>query len=178
MPTGSGEKVLTFWFETLSANDWYKKSEALDRRITEQFETTLERIVAGETWQWRDTAEGRLAEIIVLDQFSRNMFRDTPAAFGNDSLALILAQEAIRCGADRELTDERRAFLYMPFMHSESRIIHEQALELFADLPNLSYEKKHKAIIDEFGRYPYRNDILGRTYTPAERRWLESNSGF
>jgi len=172
------QEVLTFWFETLSPADWYKKSDELDARIRENFEETLRRAVAGELWQWRDTAEGRLAEIIVLDQLSRNIFRDQPEAFAHDSLALALAQEAIRQGADKSLDDSHRAFLYMPYMHSESRTIHEQAMVLFADLPNLEYEKKHKAIIDRFGRYPYRNELLGRESTPEELEWLKENSGF
>jgi uncharacterized protein (DUF924 family) len=170
--------VLEFWFRTLSPADHYKKSDELDATIREKFESTYHRIVAGETSDWRDSAEGRLAEIIVLDQFSRNMFRGTAASFAADPLALALAQEAVRCGADNDLDDKERAFLYMPFMHSESPKVHERALELFKDLPNLSYEKKHKAIIDRFGRYPHRNDILGRVSTAEEVEWIKMNKGF
>lgn len=170
--------ILEFWFQTLGPSDWYSKSDALDTRIKEQFEPCLLRIVAGETSDWRETADGRLAEIIVLDQFTRNMYRGAPASFAYDPLALILAQEAVRCAADKKLNDQQRAFLYMPYMHSESVIIHEQAMVLFADLPNLSYEVKHKAIIDRFGRYPHRNDILGRTSTAEEIDWMKENKGF
>ena len=182
MTTQAMEDVLTFWFTTLSSSDWYKKSEELDRRITDQFETTLKQVVAGETSDWRDKPEGRLAEIIVLDQFSRNMYRDTPAAFESDPLALALAQEAVRCGADRVLEDTRRAFLYMPFMHSESREIHEIALYLF-DQPglenNYNFEVKHKEIIDRFGRYPHRNEILGRESSAEELEFLtQAGSSF
>jgi uncharacterized protein (DUF924 family) len=170
--------VLEFWFRTLGPADHYKKSDELDATIRERFESTYHRIVAGETSDWRDSAEGRLAEIIVLDQFSRNMFRGTPLAFAADPLALALAQEAVRSSADRELDDKERAFLYMPYMHSESRMVHEQALELFRNLPNLKFEKKHKAIVDRFGRYPHRNEILGRTSTAEEIEWMKSNTGF
>lgn len=170
--------VLAFWFDTLEPAQWYKKSDELDARIRERFETTYHAIVAGEKAAWRDTPEGRLAEVIVLDQFSRNMFRDSPQAFAADPLALALSQEAIRAGADEALGDDRRAFLYMPFMHSESPLIHEQAMVLFADLPNLEYEIKHKVIIDRFGRYPHRNDVLGRRSTPEEIEWLKTNKGF
>ncbi|HBU89061.1 MAG TPA: DUF924 domain-containing protein, partial [Acinetobacter sp.] len=108
-----------------------------------------------ELWSWRKTAEGRLAEIIVLDQFSRNIYRDQPESFAYDSLALALAQETISLQLDAQLNPEQRSFLYMPFMHSESKLIHEFALKLFQRLGNeinLSFEKKHKVIIDRFGR--------------------------
>ncbi|MFI7918815.1 DUF924 family protein, partial [Acinetobacter baumannii] len=116
-------------------------------------------------WSWRKTPEGRLAEIIVLDQFSRNIYRDQPESFAYDGLALALSQEAISLQLDAQLNPEQRSFLYMPFMHSESKLIHEFALKLFQRLGNeinLSFEKKHKVIIDRFGRYPHRNAILGR----------------
>jgi len=172
------DEVIDFWFNTLKPGDWYKKSDDLDNRIKQQFESTYHQIVAGEKSAWRDTAEGRLAEIIVLDQFSRNMFRGTALSFAADPLSLALAQEAVRNGDDKNLDDVKRAFLYMPFMHSESLIVHEQAMELFKDLSNLSFEVKHKAIIDRFGRYPHRNDCLGRTSTPEEIEWMAENKGF
>lgn len=170
--------VLDYWFGTLSPSDWYEKSNALDQHIREHFEPTFKKVIAGETAHWRDNPKGRLAEIIVLDQFTRNMYRGTPAAFGADPLALALAQEAVRCCDDEMLEGSERAFLYMPYMHSESRVVHEQALILFSGLPNLGFEIKHKSIIDRFGRYPHRNKILGRLSTPEEIEWLASNDGF
>ena len=111
----------------------------------------------------------------MLDQFSRNLFRDDPCAFASDGMALVLAQEAIRAGADRELVAVQRAFLYMPFMHSESAAIHVEAERLFAQ-PGLennhAFELKHKAIIDRYGRYPHRNVVLGRASTPDELAFL------
>ena len=172
------EDVLEFWFGTLKPSDWYSKSDDLDSRIREQFEATYHQIVAGETSDWRNVPEGRLAEIIVLDQFSRNMFRGSPASFAFDPLALALAQEAVRSGDDKRIDDAKRSFLYMPFMHSESTKVHEQAMELFKDSPSLSYEIKHKAIIDRFGRYPHRNAVLGRISTPEELAWMQENKGF
>ena len=172
------QDVLDFWFHTLEASDRFKKSDELDARIKAQFESSYLKAVAGETSHWRDTAEGRLAEIIVLDQFARNMFRNTPKAFAADPLALALAQEAHRCDAHLELDDTQRTFLYMPFMHSESPKIHEQAMTLFKDLPNLDFEIKHKAIIDRFGRYPHRNKILGRESTAEEIEWMKNSTGF
>jgi uncharacterized protein (DUF924 family) len=172
------QNVLEFWFRTLQPTEWYAKSDALDAQVRARFESTFRRVVAGETAHWRDAPEGRLAEIIVLDQFPRNMFRGQREAFAADPMALALSQEAIRAGADRELDDIRRGFLYMPFMHSESRVIHEQAMVLFKDLPNLYYEVLHKAIIDRFGRYPHRNAALSRTSTTEEVEWMASNPGF
>jgi uncharacterized protein (DUF924 family) len=172
------QEILEFWFRTLQPSDWYTKSDELDARITDQFEATYNRVVAGETSHWRDTPDGRLAEIIVLDQFSRNMFRGTPKSFAADPLALALAQETVRAGYDRKLEMQRRVFVYMPYMHSESGIVHEKAMDLFGDTPNIKYEVKHKAIIDQFGRYPHRNDILGRKSTADEIEWMKSNSGF
>jgi len=170
--------VLEFWFNTLERSDWFKKSDELDARIKALFETTHQQIMVGETAHWREMPEGRLAEIIVLDQFSRNMFRGLPESFGSDNLALALAQEAIRCGADHGLDESKRTFMYMPFMHSESKLIHEQAMDLFKDLPALEYEIRHKVIIDQFDRYPHRNAVLGRQSTEEEIEWMQKNRGF
>jgi uncharacterized protein (DUF924 family) len=172
------QDVLNFWFHELQPDDWYAASAALDERIGARFASTYRAAFAGELAHWRDTPPGRLAEIIVLDQFSRNMFRGRAEAFAADPVALVLSQEAIRAGADRELDDARRAFLYMPFMHSESPRIHEQAVVLFKDLPNLDYELRHKTIIDRFGRYPHRNTALSRTSTAEELDWMSRNPGF
>lgn len=177
------ETVLVFWFKELDQKQWFEKDLALDRHITERFSDFHAAARAGEFYTWRKTAAGRLAEIIVLDQFSRNMFRDQAEAFATDTMALVLAQEAVATGADKKLLkDTERAFLYMPYMHSESELIHEVALDLF-DQPglenNLEFEIKHKQIIDRFGRYPHRNDVLGRTSTPDEIAFLkEPNSSF
>jgi uncharacterized protein (DUF924 family) len=172
------KNVLDFWFSTLQPADWFSSSRELDARITARFTSIHQQVVAGETAHWRDMPEGRLAEVIVLDQFSRNMFRGSALAFAADPMALALSQEAIRCGADLRLDATRRAFLYMPFMHSESRLIHEQAMVLFRELPNLEYEIRHKAIIDRFGRYPHRNAALGRASTYEELTWMAVTPGF
>jgi uncharacterized protein (DUF924 family) len=127
-------------------------------------------------YSWRATARGRLAEIIVLDQFSRNIHRNTPWAFAQDTLALGLSQAAVSAGALQELNETERAFLLMPYMHSESRLIHEQAETLFRQFTppyNYDFELKHKTIIDRFGRYPHRNKILGRDSTSEEVEFLK-----
>lgn len=172
------EDVNRFWFEELTPAQQFKKSNQLDADIKTRFLPTWHRILAGETENWRSSALGRLAEIIVLDQFSRNMFRGLATAFVADPVALVLAQEAVRSKTDRELDERQRTFLYMPYMHSESEKVHKQAMILYGDLPSLDYEIRHKAIIDRFGRYPHRNEILGRESTAEEIEWMKSNPGF
>ncbi|MCG9492152.1 DUF924 domain-containing protein [Acinetobacter lactucae] len=176
------QDILNFWFSPEHRSLWFAKSDDFDKKIRENFSDVHRQATQAELWSWRKTAEGRLAEIIVLDQFSRNIYRDQPQSFAYDSLALALAQEAISLQLDAQLNPEQRSFLYMPFMHSESKLIHEFALKLFQRLGNeinLSFEKKHKVIIDRFGRYPHRNIILGRVSTPEETEFLlEPNSSF
>lgn len=169
------ETVLDFWFEKLAPEDWWKKDAQLDAQIAQRFGAVLNAAKACELQAWRGTAMGALAEIIVLDQFSRNVWRDHPGAFAQDPLALALAQEAVRRQLDAELVPTRRHFLYMPYMHSESVAIHSEAVRLFTALDNawvLDFEMRHKAIIDRFGRYPHRNAILGRVSTPEEIDFL------
>lgn len=169
-------EVLRFWFEEATPEQHFRTENAFDSIVRQRFGETHAAAERGELADWRDTADGRLAEIIVLDQFSRNLFRGGPRAFASDVVALVLAQEAIRACADREMPALRRAFLYMPFMHSESRVIHVDAERLFRQSGlerNYDFELRHKAIIDRFGRYPHRNAILGRTSTPEEMAFLE-----
>ncbi|TVP51809.1 MAG: DUF924 domain-containing protein [Halomonas sp.] len=170
------QSVLRFWFDELTPAQWFEKDPEMDRMITERFGVLHGQTAHCECYAWRQTAEGRLAEIIVLDQFSRNIYRDDARAFATDALALALAQEAVAARADAELSSEQRVFLYMPYMHSESVAIHELAMELF-DQPglenNLDFEVRHKAIIDRFGRYPHRNELLGRPSTEEELAFLQ-----
>lgn len=168
--------VLKFWFEDLKPEQWWQKDDALDNAITDKFGAVHKAASQGELEDWRSTPLGRLAEILVLDQFSRNIYRDDAKAFACDPMALVLAQEAIRQKANQELSSSKRAFLYMPFMHSESKKIHLEALEYFSEPGlefNLDFEKRHKSIIDRFGRYPHRNEALGRDSTQEELKYLE-----
>jgi len=170
------QDVLTFWFDELTSEQWFIKDQSVDDLIKSQFSYFLTAASRVELFAWRHSAAGALAEILVLDQFSRNIHRDKPAAFAQDPLALALAQEAIRRGLNLHLPVEQRSFLYMPFMHSESRRIHEQAVELFSEPGlenNLKFELAHKEIIDRFDRYPHRNQILGRVSTAEEIEFLK-----
>lgn len=168
--------VLQFWFEELTPEQWFAAAEAVDAEITKRFAGIHSSVAAGEYWKYRTDAHSYLAEVIVLDQFSRQLFRGTAGAFAYDGQALVLAQQAIAAGYDTSLTVDERMFLYLPFMHSESKQIHEQALVLFESLgkpPSLAYEKIYKDIIDQFGRYPHRNQALGRESTVSEIEYLE-----
>jgi uncharacterized protein (DUF924 family) len=170
-------EVLTFWFQEITPQQWWKVDPAFDAALRQRFGPLHALAAACELCDWRGTPQGRLAEIIVLDQFSRNLFRGTPGAFAQDPLALALAQEAVAGGHDAALTQPiERTFLYMPYMHSESARVHVQAEQLFRlnGLPdNHDFELRHQAIIERFGRYPHRNAILGRTSTPEEVEFLK-----
>jgi uncharacterized protein (DUF924 family) len=168
--------VLRFWFEEIEPRSWWKSDPVFDESIRQRFLPTLRQAARCELDGWRAEPRGRLAEVLVLDQFSRNAWRDTPRAFAQDPLALALAQEAISAGADAVLTPVERTFLYLPFMHSESPRIHERAADLYRAnglQDNYEFELRHKAIIDRFGRYPHRNAILGRESTAEELAFLE-----
>ncbi|PUE19014.1 hypothetical protein B9Z38_10610 [Limnohabitans sp. MMS-10A-160] len=178
----SPEKILHFWFTELTPKHHFAKDAALDETIRARFGATLTAAARCELFAWRATPEGRLAEVLVLDQFSRNVYRDTPQAFAQDALALALAQELVASGQDCSLPLAQRSFAYMPYMHSESALVHTQAALLFAQPgleDTLRFEQRHQAIIERFGRYPHRNAILGRESTPEELVFLSKpGSGF
>ena len=168
-------EILSFWFQEIEAKLWFASDKNFDDLIRQRFLGVMQSAAVGELYPWRSSAEGRLAEIIALDQFSRNVYRNTPQAFAQDPIALVLAQEAVASGALPSLTPTQRGFLLLPYMHSESRRIHVVAEALykeFAPSGNYEFELMHKEIIDRFGRYPHRNEILGRTSTPEEAEFL------
>ena len=173
----NSQSVIDFWFREIEPRQWFAKDSDFDRLIAERFKDVHDKALKCELFPWRETAAGRLAEIIVLDQFSRNIHRDSPLAFAADPLALALSQEAVRVQAQNELTPSQKCFLYMPHMHSESPLIHEQAVKLFGEPGlerNLEFELMHKAIIESFGRYPHRNAVLGRVSTSDELTFLNT----
>ena len=186
--------VLDFWFGPLDAHGsadaahqqrWWRKDPEFDRSIREEFEGLHASIVVGELESWLATPRGRLAYVLVLDQLSRNMFRDTPAMFANDDRALAAALGGIERGHDRVLAVDHRAFLYMPLMHAESVEMQNRCVELFAALRdklqgpsrdrvarNLTFAERHRDIVAGFGRFPHRNALLGRPSTPTEVEFL------
>ena len=170
------EAIIDFWFKEIEPKFWWKKDSEFDRLIAYRFLDVHKAATRCELYVWRNHPSGRLAEIIVLDQFSRNIYRGSPLSFAYDPLALALSQEAITAKANQSLNPDQKAFLYMPFMHSESPAIHKIALELFKEPgleSNLDFEIRHKAIIDRFGRFPHRNEILGRQSTQEEINFLK-----
>jgi uncharacterized protein (DUF924 family) len=170
------DQVLSFWFVEAGPKSWWEPNPAFDGMIRRRFTDLHARACQGELFEWRVSAPGRLAEIIVLDQFSRNLFRGSALAFAQDLAALVLAQEAVAAGAQLALPPPQRAFLLLPYMHSESRAIHAVAVTLFrefAPAENLDFELRHKAIVDRFGRYPHRNAALNRDSTAEEIEFLK-----
>lgn len=176
------EEIIEFWFNKTPQEYWWKKDDSFDQRIKDKFSKVHLSASMGETYSWRMSAHGRLAEIIVLDQFSRNMFRNSSESFKYDSQALVLSQEAIHNNCQTHLTPNQRSFLYMPFMHSESICIQEKSMELYSEKgleENYGFAKRHYEIIKQFGRFPHRNDILGRISTSEEKEFLtQPNSSF
>jgi uncharacterized protein (DUF924 family) len=170
--------ILSFWFSDQSRPKWFAKDPSFDAVVSARYGAVLQAAKRGELFQWRETIRGRLAEIIVLDQFSRNIHRGSAAAFESDAQALVLAQEAVRDETRFELTPDEKAFLYMPFMHSESLVIHEESLRLFSEPgleSHLPYEEEHRRVIQRFGRFPLRNALLRRASTAEEDLYLAQN---
>jgi len=167
---------LNFWFEQTEPDQWFKKDAAFDARVRERFLRLHEILVSrGDDGLLAD-AQTALAAVIVLDQMSRNMFRDTPRAFAADPQALRLAEAAILRGFDVGLTKDQRLFLYLPFEHAEDRRSQARCVTLMASLGDPELQKwaeAHKVIVDRFGRFPHRNGVLGRTSTPEETEFLK-----
>ena len=200
LPVMGGEdpdpaRVLDFWFGNLDANGqaapevakrWWMKNPAFDREIREAFGQDHAAIVAGGRETWLATPRGRLAYVIVLDQFSRNMFRDTADAFAHDAQALHATLGGIERGDDHALAFDERTFLYMPLMHSEDLGPQDRLVGLLTRWRDalatdqrtrlegtIEYARRHRAIVARFGRFPHRNAVLGRTSTPEEIEFLK-----
>ncbi len=187
-------EVLDFWFGAPgSATDgkaraeWFRKSDAFDREIERRFAPLIERALAGGLREWDAAPRTALARILLLDQFTRNVFRDTPRAFSGDALALEAARSMVARGADVDLPPRQRAFGYLPFEHAEDLVMQDESLRLFTRLcaaaegfeDLLDYARRHHVIIARFGRFPHRNAILGRDSTPEELAFLQQpGSGF
>jgi uncharacterized protein (DUF924 family) len=194
------QAVLDFWFGPLDAQGhadpararrWWKKDEGFDREITARAGALHEEIVKRQHEDWLDDPRGRLAYVIVLDQFSRNMFRGSPRAFAADPQALAAATDGVARGQDKGLATDERSFFYMPFMHAEELAMQDRALALFgalaAEAPPeqaeqragaVKYAEKHREVIVRFGRFPHRNGALGRTSTAEEWEYLKAGGEF
>ncbi len=171
----SSQQVLDFWFDKDILKKHYAKDPAFDETIRKKFLDTHTQAMNSKSTLWEASAESYLAQIIVLDQFSRNIFRDTPQAFASDAKALALAKEAIDLGLDAALPKDQRTYIYMPFMHAENIDDQERSVALFQALHHgnhLKYALSHRDIVKRFGRFPHRNKILGRASTPEELEFL------
>ena len=169
------EEILNFWFKECKIEQWFKKNENFDQMIENRFSFVIENAIAGNLGNWEESETGCLALIILLDQFTRNVFRDTPRAFAGDKRALVLSQ--LCCDKDYLTTPDvqRRQFMLMPMMHSENLAVQNAALPLFkkyASVKDYKYAEKHRDIIVRFGRFPHRNVILGRKSTNEELEFL------
>jgi uncharacterized protein (DUF924 family) len=173
-------QVIRYWFEELQEAAWFRKDASVDAAIRERF-GELHAAVAQLRPEQLATPLECVAAVIVLDQFSRNMFRGSPRAFATDLLALSIAERAIAAGFDQQLDRLQRWFLYMPFQHSEERAVQARSIRLFTQLGdrrNIGYAQRHKEIIDRFGRFPHRNEVLGRASTPEELQFIATHRGF
>jgi uncharacterized protein (DUF924 family) len=171
----SADDVLAFWTEA-GPEKWYKKDDAFDHAIRDNFLSTYEAAAEGRLSSWEGEPDSALALVIVLDQFPRNMFRDSPRAWAADPLARDVADAAIDQGFDQAIDKELRAFFYLPFMHSEDIDDQDYCVELCRALGNegnLKYAEIHADVIRRFGRFPHRNPVLGRETTPEEQAYLD-----
>lgn len=176
----SPEDVLHYWFSERVRAHWFAPSAEIDTEIARRF-GALHRQAAGGTLDgWAGRPRDALALMIVLDQFSRNLYRGRPEAYASDAKALGIARAAVARGFDGMLDDWEKAFLYLPFMHSERLEDQEDSVRLFssARLDNTRYALHHRELVRRFGRFPHRNAILGRTSTPAELAYLSSETAF
>ena len=172
------EDVLYFWFEPEHVELHFAESEEFDKKIRDKFLETWNRASEGLLVDWRDNIHGRLAEIIVLDQFSRNLWRDDIRTYTQDKMAIALAQEALKNPDYDKLTKYQKRFILLPFMHSESLELHDWADKYYEELGDedlVYFEKLHRNVLEQFGRYPYQSKDLGRESTPEELKALEEN---
>ena len=169
------EEVLRFWFVDTGPSKWFVKDPEFDEELRRRFGDFADAALNGELEHWKDEPKGDLALILVLDQFRRNIFRDTPSAFVGDPIALSLSQEAAKRGELDQCSLDECSFYLMPMMHSEAPEVHAEAEALFQRYTRdgtQDYARKHRKIIDRFGRYPHRNAILGRESTAEELEFL------
>ena len=188
------QAVLDFWFgpaddadHALSRPQWFRKDDAFDAQIADRFGGLIEAALIGGLDEWRDTALGSVALLLLLDQFTRNSFRGQAKSFAGDARALSVAQALVQAGHGRELTGVQRQFVYLPFEHAEDLAMQAESLRLFAELERdhpalkglLDWAQRHQVIVARFGRFPHRNAALGRTSTADELAFLATpGSGF
>jgi uncharacterized protein (DUF924 family) len=173
--------VINFWFADEVSKKWFNSTPEFDAEIKQRFESVWQDARQNRLSDWENTAEGALALVIVLDQFPLNMFRGQPQSFATEAMSRQVSQRAIEQGFDKQLQDKQRAFMYLPFMHSESPEDQTTSVRLFKEAglnDNLHWAKHHQDIVARFGRFPHRNAILGRESSVEELQWLDSDEAF
>lgn len=181
MTISSSDELLTFWFSERVKPLWFNSTLAFDDELREKYLETYQAALKGELTGWEKTTQGSLALVICLDQFPLNMFRNKAESFEGEEPSRQVAARAIQQGFDQQLKGVQKAFLYLPFMHSEDMVDQDYSVSLFsaADLEdNLRWARHHREIVRRFGRFPHRNAILGRTSTPEEIEYLQSEDAF
>lgn len=180
----SQKDILNFWFEETKPQQWFQTNPEFDAQVTEEFSKAYEMAREGTFDEWKKDADGCLALCLLLDQFPRNMFRGTPQAFATDKQALLIAKHALSKGFDQVLSPVKRRFLYLPFEHSENLADQRRCVELFEKMKDddplgYDYALRHLKVIENYGRFPHRNKILGRDNTPEEEEYLaQPGAGF
>jgi uncharacterized protein (DUF924 family) len=175
MATASAHDVISFWRDA-GYERWFKPDAGFDREVRDRFLATHEAAAASQLSDWEGSPEGALALLILLDQFPRNMFRGTPRAFATDAAAREVARRGLDRGYDKQVDPQMRSFFYLPFMHSEDVADQEHCLALYRALGSedgIKYAEIHLDAIRRFGRFPHRNEILGRASTPEEVAYLD-----
>lgn len=175
------EEVLSLWFSEEAEKRWFKSTPAFDDELRERFEGTVQAALNDELAHWCDEPRSALALVIVLDQLPLNIYRGRPESFAGEAPAREVAKRVIDQGWDREMETKQKAFLYIPFMHSENLADQDRAVELYEKSgmkDNVYWAKHHRGIVERFGRFPHRNAILGRESTEAEKQWLNSDEAF
>ncbi len=175
------QEIIDFWFSDDVQKFWFNSTPEFDRLLRERFQETWELAGRGELDHWMQSAEGCLALVIVLDQFPLNMFRGLAQGYATEARSREVAQAAIEQGFDQPLAPGQRSFLYMPFMHSEDLADQQLSMRLFAQPGlegNLRFALHHHGIVEKFGRFPHRNEVLGRRSSPAEIDYLKSKEAF
>lgn len=179
--TSEAEQLLQFWFSEQSAKRWFRSTPEFDEELRQRFGAWVEAGLRGELNQWPESPRGALALVILLDQLPLNIYRGTARSFSCEAASIKVAASAIEKGWDEQLSSREKAFLYLPFMHSESLADQERSVELFraANLKdNLRWAEHHRELIRRFGRFPHRNALLGRESTQEERDYLASDRAF
>lgn len=175
------QALVDFWFSEEASKYWFRATKAFDQQLLERYGDSWQQAKQGELDHWSETATGSLALVILLDQIPLNIFRGKPESFSTEAKSIVVARTAVDRGLDRELPQRQKLFLYMPFMHSENLADQTLALKLF-DQPgledNLQFSKHHYGIVEQFGRFPHRNEILGRQSSSQEIEYLHSKQAF